>query len=53
MHNGESEPAPSLAGAATRREKAWVHAFILGKTPDEAAAEANVYFGNSRVRAKR
>jgi hypothetical protein len=59
-------PAPSLtyaewreraleksAGPSTMREKAWTHAFIMGKTPDEAAAEANVYYSNSRVRTKR
>jgi hypothetical protein len=30
------------------REKAWTRAFIIGKTPDEAAAEANIYYSNSR-----
>ena len=29
-----------LAGPPTMREKAWVNAFIAGKSPDEAAAEA-------------
>jgi hypothetical protein len=35
------------------REKAWVHLFITGKTPDEAAAQANVYYSNSHARPKR
>ena len=42
-----------LAGPTTMREKAWTLAFIQGKAPDEAAVEANVYYSNSRVRAKR
>ena len=42
-----------LAGPSTMREKAWVHAFIIGKTPDEAADHANVHHSNSRVRWKR
>jgi len=42
-----------LACPSTMREKAWVHSFITGKTSDEAANEANIYYSNSRVRAKR
>src|SRR5262245_20331249 len=30
-----------LAGPIIMPERAWTHAFIIGKTPDEAAAEAN------------
>jgi hypothetical protein len=53
MPNGESEPAPSWPALNTMREKAWVHAFIIGKTPDEAAAEANTYAYNWSIRPKR
>jgi len=42
-----------LAGPTAMREKAWVHSFIIGKTPDEAANDANIYYSNSRARAKR
>ena len=42
-----------LAGPTTMREKAWTHLFITGKTPDEAAYQANIYYSNSQVRTKR
>src|SRR5262245_18619781 len=35
-----------LARPSPMREKAWVHAFIIGKTPDEAAALAETYAYN-------
>jgi len=35
------------------REKRWTHPFIIGKSPDEAAAEAETYAHNWRIRAKR
>jgi hypothetical protein len=42
-----------LAGPSTMREKRWTHLFIVGKSPDEAANEANVYYTNSRFQMKR
>jgi len=42
-----------LAGPSTLREKAWVNAFIIGKTPDEAAALAETYAYNRSIPAKR
>ena len=39
-----------LAGPSAMRERRWTQLFISGKTPDEAAAEANIYYSNSRVR---
>ena len=58
-------PAPSLTYAQWKeraraklarpnlmREKAWVNAFIVGKTPDEAAALAETYAHNSHARTK-
>ena len=40
-----------LAGPTTMREKTWTHLFITGKSPDEAAAQANIFYSNSQVRA--
>jgi len=42
-----------MAGPSTMRERDWRNLFIRGRPREEAADVANVYYGNSRVRAKR
>jgi len=42
-----------LAGPDSMRKERWLHLFIIGRTPDEAAYQANLYYSNSQVRTKR
>ena len=42
-----------LAGPTSMREKRWTQLFIAGKTPDDAAAEANTHYSNNQARGRK